>query len=215
MFGSTKKTEPKSTVAAAKAAIESRSAQAAQESHPARKPVSEEKPAAPAREPKPAVENRVASSTSDGPKTRRQTESDALSDVDSNEQTLANHEFANFDHQSPNVDQPAFVPEDSPVSETFPEKQATSPVTTAPKPVTSSPVSEAGSPTHTATQDRWAQIRKNAAAMQSEGIPKPAPPTEKVEKPSDLPTGHESIEMRAARIRARVAELTRNMESSS
>lgn len=204
IFGTKKRAESKSTVAAAKAAIENRAAQAAQETRAVRKPVNEEDltppapqdPApAPAPEPKPVSESRVVSPVPSGPpKARREAEFDELSRVDTNEQAEADRQFASFDQQTPFVDQPAFVPEYSPVAEVSPEKstEAVQPVVTSP--VSSRKHSEAGSATNsTKTNDRWAQIRKNAAAMQSGSAP--AEPTpEPAEKPAntDMPTGQES-----------------------
>ena len=210
MFGSKRKVEPKSTVAAAKAAIESRAAQAAQETRPAplRKPLVEETlvtpaPKAPKAQAQPPTEQRENLPPFEGPpKTNRDEEFDALSRVDTNEQAEADRQFASFDHQSPFVDQPAFVPEGSPVSEKFPNTNAqprvSKEVPEPAPPVATSPVSTrknsgAVSPTHSIpTQDRWAQIRKNAAAMQSGASPvSSSEPAKQPSPPSDMPTGQE------------------------
>lgn len=50
-------------------------------------------------------------------------------------------------------------------------------------------------------QNRWAQIRKNAANRAADG--------------DEDTSGEETIESRVARIKARVAELTGNMEGSA
>lgn len=93
----------------------------------------------------------------------------SLSRVDSNEQRSADHEFNTFD-QGP-VDQPAFVPEDSPRPSVVPESPTVSRPSTVeygahyPPPIgrggyEPSVSSEEGAP---APQNRWSQIRKNAA----------------------------------------------------
>jgi hypothetical protein len=90
------------------------------------------------------------------PMVQRAAEYDALSRVDTTERAAADREFSRFD-QGPLVEQPAFVPEDSPVSDAFLEKN----------PVNDVPTESQGedivpnqvNPSH----DRWAQIRKNAA----------------------------------------------------
>jgi hypothetical protein len=106
------------------------------------------------------------------PRTGREAEYDALSRVDTNERAAADQEFSRFD-QGPLDDQPAFAPPDSPVSEKHPvapAPAAESPEAKSPEPV-SQRVSREGalSPDavsedmSAASQDRWAQIRKNAA----------------------------------------------------
>ncbi|OJJ99410.1 hypothetical protein ASPACDRAFT_52783 [Aspergillus aculeatus ATCC 16872] len=242
MFGTIKKKsepEPKppvkiapaggSAVAAARAALEDR-ARAAQE-HPIRpanntlkkKPV----PLAPAAEiikanveaPKSDVEpviekkepeiapdaqasvptTKAPESPDNQPKIRRQAEYDALSRIDTKERAAADQEFSQFD-QGPLVEQPAFVPE-SPVSEEFTDASAHAPgdePVSPPKPVPSS-------------YDRWAQIRQNAAdrAAQMEAR------KENDYTSDDNTSEEESFETRAARIKARVAELTGNMQAAN
>ncbi|KAL4765552.1 uncharacterized protein BDW70DRAFT_65269 [Aspergillus foveolatus] len=243
MFGTTKKKETDvkqpmkpiegSAVAAARAALESK-ARASQEQPPARngttvlrkKPVAatapaksvkqitevhepkaiatpEPEPSAPASAPAPVPEPAPAptpENMSDKPKIRREAEYDALSRVDTNEQVAADQEFSRFD-QGPLLEQPAFVPEDSPVEEAFPAK---------PKDelTPSSPVSPPR--INNASQDRWAQIRKNAAEriVQAGGRPSTADEDGNTSE-------EESFETRAARIKARVAELTGNMQAAN
>ncbi|KAI1920354.1 hypothetical protein LOZ65_004068 [Ophidiomyces ophidiicola] len=178
------------------------------------------------------------------PKHRREAEFDQLSRINTDEQAEADRHFSNFDHQSPIVDQPAFVPMDTPVSESFPTRTPTPPPVKMPEaapppvpkveppvvpaaaptvkpPVISKPVNGNGVSNSTAApvdpqtqiQDRWAQIRKNAAeraGVAEESVVKSSVP----EKSSNQDSTQESIELRAARIRARVAELTKNMEAS-
>jgi hypothetical protein len=160
------------------------------------------------------------------PKTRRAVEYDALSRVDTNEANAADQEFSKFD-QGPLVEQPAFVPEDSPVD--APPKKEVLPQTPTNgngfnhvndvKPVVPvSPVAPVSPPSgrFTSTEDRWAQIRKNAAERRDAAIPTPEEPETRLsqsERTDEGDTsGEETIESRVARIKARVAELTGNME---
>ncbi|EFW14069.1 morphogenesis protein Msb1 [Coccidioides posadasii str. Silveira] len=156
--------------------------------------------------------------TYDGPsKSRREAEFNNLSRVNTAEQAEADHHFSNFDHQSPIVDQPAFLPVDTPTAESFSEK---SPTPQNEKPVEPSPVNGRTAPSSPVSseqpmplQDRWAQIRKNAverAGVVEDPTPKKTVP----ENPTTDDPTQQSIELRAARIRARVAELTKNMEAS-
>ena len=98
----------------------------------------------------------------------------SLSHVDTNEQRHAEHEFSTFD-QGPLEDQPAFVPEDSPsrVSSVFDEPVENGEMHVAKEPRHIEDASEAPGLVRqiSPVQDRWAQIRKNAAeraARQSE-----------------------------------------------
>ena len=87
----------------------------------------------------------------------------SLSRIDSNEQRHADHEFRSFD-QGP-VDQPAFVPEESPGPSCLTTPERNSVYENEPtehdryEPSISSEEEQPPSP----VQDRWAQIRKNAA----------------------------------------------------
>ena len=145
-----------------------------------------ERPPSPAKEEEktPTAEQFTASH----PETRRDEEYDQLSRVDTDEREQADREFSKFD-QGPLADQPAFVPQESPAFE-----QALSPVehTISEDPVSHPPIPGAlveedesaelpdiprqrqNSPPDASAiqvQDRWAQIRKNAAeraARQSE-----------------------------------------------
>ncbi|RHZ71483.1 hypothetical protein CDV55_104694 [Aspergillus turcosus] len=161
-------------------------------------------PPAVVKKPVPEPQTVTADEQHDGPpKTRRGAEYDALSRVDTNERTAADREFSRFD-QGPLVEQPAFVPQDSPVSETFPDKSAPAPAVDE---RATSPTSAAGNSSY----DRWAQIRKNAAERAA-----------KLEQSGSYQTSQdegntseeESFETRAARIKARVAELTGNMQAA-
>ena len=123
-------------------------------------------------EPEPQAPPQQDEMHSGPPRTRRDDEYDQLSRVDTNEREDADKEFSTFD-QGPLMDQPAFVPDDSPVKDDFSRAEPTrkmqhqsvySAVT-----VPEESDEEDAQPQISAT-DRWAQIRKNAAdrARQSE-----------------------------------------------
>ncbi|KAE8349954.1 hypothetical protein BDV28DRAFT_50539 [Aspergillus coremiiformis] len=141
----------------------------------------------------------ISGSNGDDHRAQREAEYDSLSSVDTHERTAADHEFSRFD-QGPLVDQPAFAPEDSPVSETFSEKKPVDNVSVEPK--EENKALPQANPSH----DRWAQIRKNAAerAAQFEQM-------RMNEDDSGNTSEEESFDARAARIKARVAELTGKM----
>ncbi|KAJ5210749.1 hypothetical protein N7491_010558 [Penicillium cf. griseofulvum] len=230
-----------SNVAAARAALEAK-AKAAQESGPMKKkplpkaiavavpPVAAEavKPSSPQLV-EPAKESvKIATMTQPStslkangapPKTRRAVEYDALSRVGTNERDAADQEFSKFD-QGPLTDQPAFVPEDSPV-DIAPAPQTEVPQT----PTNGNGIRHetATSPESTeATQDRWKAIREAAAqraaaaAAQEEQAREHETEntrTSQSERTDEGDTsGEETIEARVARIKARVAELTGNVE---
>lgn len=181
-----------SSVAAARAALEAK-AKAAQEplqsptklpqvKKPAAEPAVSEpvKPATPVAEPvvKPqTVAQPVSPSTEENsgpPKTRRAVEYDALSRVDTNERDAADQEFSKFD-QGPLVEQPAFAQEDPVEPEPAPAPVAEK---TAPEMPTNSHGTEqeaVGSSEAAASQDKWAQARKNAA--EPAGAPAEEPET--------------------------------------
>ncbi|KAL2835093.1 hypothetical protein BDW59DRAFT_3181 [Aspergillus cavernicola] len=159
------------------------------EPHPSEPQASEPTPA-------PASED-----MSDHPKIRREAEYDALSRVDTNEQVAADREFSRFD-QGPLLDQPAFVP-DSPVEEKHTEKPKAQPTSPPSSPPSSPPQA------NNTSQDRWAQIRKNAADRVAHNTDAQTDPTDEDGNTSE----EESFETRAARIKARVAELTGNMQA--
>ena len=168
-------------------------------------------------------------------KTRRGPEEGSLRRVDTNEREDADRAFSAFD-QGPLLEQPALVPPESPISpESAPnlEKGQDQQVPGAfnhrmeeEKDKSTDLVREI-SP----VQDRWAQIRKNAAeraARQNEEQGRPSEMRtdddetsgeESKSKSSDLIWGFNTnrpaaIESRVARIKARVAELTGNIEAS-
>ncbi|EHA49938.1 hypothetical protein MGG_03633 [Pyricularia oryzae 70-15] len=143
--------------------------------------------------------------------------------VDANE---AHEEFSRFD-QGPLADQPAFIPDDSDSDASFDAipppiaRQRENPAAQAPPspaPV-QAPAPEVQSPsTLTPAQDRWAQIRKNAAdraAQQRQSEDQSQGGYSKTTDGDGDTSGEETIESRVARIKARVAELTGNMEGSA
>lgn len=136
------------------------------------------------------------------------------SNHDSEEIRETTQVFSSF-NQGP-LDAPAFVPDDSPdatepsspIEETrpaVPEKEDSVPISEDPTSTSSSEIMP--------VQDRWAQIRKNAAERAK--VPK-APEESDVRGSMDEgeTSGEETIESRVARIKARVAELTGNMEAN-
>ncbi|KXG46063.1 protein of unknown function DUF1708 [Penicillium griseofulvum] len=154
------------------------------------------------------------------PKTRRAVEYDALSRVGTNERAAADQEFSKFD-QGPLTEQPAFVPADSPV-DVAPTPQETE-VPQTPTNGNGIRPETATSPESTeATQDRWKAIREAAAQRaaaaaaheeQAREHETENTRTSQSERTDEGDTsGEETIEARVARIKARVAELTGNVE---
>ncbi|KAI0839095.1 DUF1708-domain-containing protein [Hypoxylon sp. FL0890] len=136
-----------------------------------------------------------------------------LSRVDTTDAAEARQEFSRFD-QGPLLDQPAFVPDDRQ------SVDSAAPPPIARYPSNHPPIEEdddAGAPSPSVPmQDRWAAIRKNAAdraARQSEEQSRGA--YSKTTDGDDDTSGEETIESRVARIKARVAELTGNMENTT
>lgn len=159
----------------------------------------------------------------------------SLSREDNAEAREAKTEFSRFD-QGP-LDQPAFVPAESDTEEdAVPPPIALQRSPTSPKLASPAPAQEAAEPSLPPALDRWAQIRKNAAVRAVR--PAEVAPTRTISKPAraadEDTSGEEStythvlsyipaslanslaaIESRVARIKARVAELTGNMEGVS
>ncbi|TPX09286.1 uncharacterized protein E0L32_009478 [Thyridium curvatum] len=145
----------------------------------------------------------------------------SVSRVDTADEREADHEFSRFD-QGPLADQPAFIPEDSD-AET--EDAVPPPIARQRSPVVEvqhSPVEEpkrqqAAAQPGVPMQDRWAQIRQNAAnrAAQRQSEEQSRGGQSKTTDGDDDTSGEETIESRVARIKARVAELTGNMEGTS
>ncbi|EPE10241.1 morphogenesis protein [Ophiostoma piceae UAMH 11346] len=137
---------------------------------------------------------------------------DSLSRVGTADEEDAAKEFSRFD-QGPLTDQPAFIPVDSDNDDAIPPPIARQRSPVSPTSSESAPIGKINPAA--VTSDRWAQIRKNAAdrAAQRQGD---EPRREYAPKAStdadDDTSGEETIESRVARIKARVAELTGNME---
>lgn len=135
---------------------------------------------------------------------------DTLSRVDTNDAHEARQAFSNFD-QGPLEDVPAFVPDDSP-RESIDDS--------APPNISRVRTEDGGELTQQVSppaQDRWAQIRKNAAeraAQRQSEEQSRGGYSQKTDGDDGETSGEETIESRVARIKARVAELTGNMETS-
>ncbi|KAF2118600.1 hypothetical protein BDV96DRAFT_570249 [Lophiotrema nucula] len=135
------------------------------------------------------------------------------------EQHEADQAFARFD-QGPMDDMPAFVPNDSDeeslVSPSVPRyREQTTPTPQAP--ATRDDMSEDSldlTQTNSNPQDRWAQIRKNAAERAARVSEEQSRRSQSQSARTDEgeTSGEETIESRVARIKARVAELTGNIE---
>ncbi|KAL2020730.1 hypothetical protein VTK56DRAFT_8030 [Thermocarpiscus australiensis] len=153
--------------------------------------------------------------------------SEDLSRVDTGDAAMAKEEFSRFD-QGPLLDQPAFVPVDDDADDDEdaappPIARRSSPRSPVPSPVARQPTEEAAAPPPAPVarsidpQDRWAQIRKNAAeraAQRQMNQPEPrvSGGLTKSNDDDDTTSTEETIESRVARIKARVAELTANAE---
>ncbi|KAK4162564.1 hypothetical protein QBC43DRAFT_77729 [Cladorrhinum sp. PSN259] len=167
-----------------------------------------------------------------------------ISRVSTREPARASVEFSRFG-QGPLLDQPAFIPDEDSEDEAVPppiarhssrsplpspSEVSQPPMSPPPKQVEekiASPASPASPPAPISlapAQDRWAQIRKNAAeraAQRGPASPEPVPRS----RPADFPiprkkdsddtiSEEETIESRVARIKARVAELTGGQEGA-
>lgn len=153
---------------------------------------------------------------------------------DAHEQQQANQAFSRFD-QGPMEDMPAFAPEDDSDDEaaaapSIPRRQVPrydDPPSPSPNPIAPTPyaphqrddISEESVTLKTdsiPTNDRWAQIRKNAAeraARLSEEQSRRSRSQSQSQRTDEGETsGEETIESRVARIKARVAELTGNVD---
>jgi hypothetical protein len=146
------------------------------------------------------------------------------------EQHEAQQEFNRFD-QGPMDDVPAFVPEESSEDEAAPSvpRRAPPPAPETPPqpmqytqydPATVDDISEESvdlSQQNAVAQDRWAQIRKNAAERAARLSEEQSRRSQSQSARTDEgeTSGEETIESRVARIKARVAELTGNMDGQS
>ncbi|KAF4971398.1 hypothetical protein FSARC_1760 [Fusarium sarcochroum] len=122
-------------------------------------------------------------------------------------------------NQGPLEDQPAFAPESDDENDATPPPIARSP---RHSPQIGGPSQSEEKLSHSAgpgVQDRWAQIRKNAAERAASRPDEQLRPTysnsNRTGDGDDDTSGEETIESRVARIKARVAELTGNMEGTT
>ncbi|KXJ91567.1 hypothetical protein Micbo1qcDRAFT_195630 [Microdochium bolleyi] len=142
---------------------------------------------------------------------------DTISRVDTVDAAEAQEEFARFD-QGPLADQPAFAPADDLTDD---EDDATPPPIARRSPAVPQRSEEILENPVPPAIDRWAQIRKNAAeraAARQQEEPARAPTqaySKTTDDGDDDTSGEETIESRVARIKARVAELTGNMEGTN
>ncbi|KAH7155428.1 hypothetical protein B0J13DRAFT_226060 [Dactylonectria estremocensis] len=118
--------------------------------------------------------------------------------------------------QGPLEDQPAFAPDTDGEDDAVPPpigRMARQPSSNLSPAAPEEKLSQSASP---GVQDRWAQIRKNAAerAATRQTDEQPRVPSHKTADGEDDTSGEETIESRVARIKARVAELTGNMETN-
>ncbi|KAF4969658.1 hypothetical protein FZEAL_10196 [Fusarium zealandicum] len=119
-------------------------------------------------------------------------------------------------NQGPLEDQPAFAPDSD-------DDSVPPPISREPRhspDLKGAPGKPAEHLSHSAgpgVQDRWAQIRKNAAerAATRPADEQPRAASNKTQDGEDDTSGEETIESRVARIKARVAELTGNMEGTA
>ncbi|ORY54823.1 uncharacterized protein BCR38DRAFT_462156 [Pseudomassariella vexata] len=131
--------------------------------------------------------------------------------IDTADANEAKHEFSRFD-QGPLDDQPAFVPTDD---QSYDDATPPPIARHASNNPTVETVEEEGAPSPAVPlQDRWAQIRKNAADRARQSEEQSRGGMSKTTDGDDDTSGEETIESRVARIKARVAELTGNMEGT-
>ncbi|GAP88730.1 putative morphogenesis protein [Rosellinia necatrix] len=127
------------------------------------------------------------------------------------DETEARAAFSRFD-QGPLADQPAFAPD----AESEDDDAVPPPIARHASDLAQGQEGEAAPSPVVGTEDRWAAIRRNAAeraARQSEEQSRGG--YSKTTDGEDETSGEETIESRVARIKARVAELTGNMEGTA
>ncbi|KAF2739160.1 hypothetical protein EJ04DRAFT_354244 [Polyplosphaeria fusca] len=138
------------------------------------------------------------------------------------EQQEAEQAFSRFD-QGPIDDMPAFVPDDSDGEDSLVTPSHARPSQTTPTPQAPHTLDDVSSEESvdltrqvSPSQDRWAQIRKNAAdrAARLSGEQSRRSQSQSARTDEGETSGEETIESRVARIKARVAELTGNMDGS-
>ncbi|KAG6009756.1 hypothetical protein E4U21_001505 [Claviceps maximensis] len=143
-----------------------------------------------------------------------------LTPVDTHDAAVARDEFSRFD-QGPLTEQPAFAADNDDEDD---EDDATPPPI-ARHPVakqdeenlgtSAGPIERLNQSASPGVQDRWAQIRKNAAQRAASRQRDERARLSQNSGDDDDTSVEETIESRVARIKARVAELTGNMETSN
>ncbi|KAG6108119.1 hypothetical protein E4U14_003842 [Claviceps sp. LM454 group G7] len=140
----------------------------------------------------------------------------SLTPINTADNAEARDEFAQFD-QGPLTEQPAFTAEDDD-DDAIPPPIARHPIAKEDEDgldISAESVEKLNQSASPGVQDRWAQIRKNAAhRAATRQRDAPARPSKNSGDDDDTSV-EETIESRVARIKARVAELTGNMEMSS
>lgn len=178
------------------------------------------------RAPSPALERSSAAAAAELDEPRN-TSPPVMPGSAAHEQQQADQAFSRFD-QGPMEDMPAFVPEDDSEDDVAATTNAArrqasqreEPVTpTPPAKHTRDDISEESITVKTdsvPTQDRWAQIRQNAAAraarLSAEQSRRSRSQSQSQRTDEGETSGEETIESRVARIKARVAELTGNVD---
>ncbi|KAG6136435.1 hypothetical protein E4U12_001206 [Claviceps purpurea] len=140
----------------------------------------------------------------------------SLTPINTADNAEARDEFAQFD-QGPLTEQPAFTVDDDD-DDAIPPPIARHPIAKEDEDgldISAESVEKLNQSASPGVQDRWAQIRKNAAhRAATRQRDAPARPSKNSGDDDDTSV-EETIESRVARIKARVAELTGNMETSS
>ncbi|KAG5920681.1 hypothetical protein E4U61_007617 [Claviceps capensis] len=140
----------------------------------------------------------------------------SLTPINTADNAEARDEFAQFD-QGPLTEQPAFTADDDD-DDAIPPPIARHPIAKEDEDeldTSAESVEKLNQSASPGVQDRWAQIRKNAAhRAATRQRDAPARPSKNSGDDDDTSV-EETIESRVARIKARVAELTGNMETSN
>ncbi|KAG6011651.1 hypothetical protein E4U43_008194 [Claviceps pusilla] len=140
-----------------------------------------------------------------------------LTHVDTPDAAEARDEFSRFD-QGPLIEQPAFAGDDDDDDDATPPPIARHPVAKQDEEevkTSTSPIERLNQSASPGVQDRWAQIRKNAAQRAATRQRDERVQLSQTSGDDDDTSVEETIESRVARIKARVAELTGNMETSN
>lgn len=152
------------------------------------------------------------------PSSEHSIDQDDISRVDTEDAREATQEFSRFD-QGPLEDFPAFVPTAESDTPRGSEDSASPPNIARNRNEEAKKSQDEALMQPTSPQDRWAQIRKNAAVQAASNRESEEQSRGGYSQPTDNDdgetSGEETIESRVARIKARVAELTGNMENNN